>query len=175
MKLLHRFSYCILFSILFTGILAGCASGSKKEAASPLSTLGWDATKDTMISAEGTDYSTYDSVYGGTTYTYAKAYEGHDGTIKYMFNDAGALMCIAWTCSFEQDDDLIALYEDIHASLEDAHGESGYNTSNSTSYGDVWYLDSGDIIISTMMTSSNKALQYSYLNPAVSNSSNSDQ
>ena len=46
-----------------------------------------------------------------------------------------------------------------------AHGESGYNTQKETNYGDVWYLEDGNIIISTMVTDSQKALQFAFLSP----------
>ena len=66
---------------------------------------------------------------------------------------------------------LVSLYDEINTYTLDKFGESGYNPQNSTNYGNVWYREEGNIIISTMLTSTNKALQYAYLNPVVSSDS----
>ena len=44
----------------------------------------------------------------------------------------------------------------------------GYSAEHQTNYGGVWYRDNGDIILSVMITSETKALQFSFLSPAVS-------
>jgi len=155
-----------------------CAcSGSNTETAdttpteiAPFSEATWTSSVNDISILEGNTASTYDSVYGGTTYSYPKEYNGKTGTIKYMFDDKEALMCIAWAYGSKDENELYALYDEINHSVNDLYGESHYNAdSNTTNYGNVWHLDSGDIILSTMITSDNKALQYAYLNPAVSN------
>lgn len=146
--------------------LTGCgskASGTLPDC--PFSELKWASSVKDMEKIEGGDYETYDSVYGGTTYTYDKEYQGVTGTVKYMFDDKKHLACIAWAYGSESADELYRLYETIHADVEKKHGTSGYNTEKETNYGDVWYLEDGNIIISTMVTNSQKALQFAFLSP----------
>lgn len=146
--------------------LTGCGSkASSTLPECPFSELKWASSVKDMEKIEGSDYETYDSVYGGTTYTYAKDYQGVTGTVKYMFDDKKHLACIAWAYGSESEDELYRLYETIHADVETAYGESGYNTEKETNYGDVWYLEDGNIIISTMVTNSQKALQFAFLSP----------
>lgn len=157
---------CIFLSLLMVLSLTGCGSRASTTLPDcPFSELKWASSVKDMEQIEGTDYETYDSVYGGTTYTYAKEYQGVAGTVKYMFDDRKRLACIAWAYGSENADELYGLYETIHADVVSAHGESGYNTQKETNYGDVWYLDDGNIIISTMITESQKALQFAYLSP----------
>ena len=87
------------------------------------------------------------------------------GTVKYMFDQDEKLASIAWAYGSDDADELYKLYDTIHADVVAAHGESGYNTQKETNYGDVWYLEDGNIIISTMVTDSQKALQFAYLSP----------
>lgn len=162
----------ILLSLIITCcfLLPGCASSkasaSKTQIEIPFSTLTWDSTTDDMLALEGSGYRTYKSTYGGTTYTFAKEYNNKNGTIKYMFDGNNKLMCIAWAYGTDDADELAALYKDIDASVRQKYGDSGYQTDKNTNYGGAWYLDNGHIVISTMVTAENKALQYSYINPA---------
>lgn len=157
-----------LFSILF---YAAC--GSKKAETGlndcPFTEIEWDNTAEEIFATEGKNPSSYDSVYGGTCYTYPKEYEGHSGTVKYMFDDQERLMCIAWTYTAKDSDELSALYDDISTAVNEQYGESGYDADNPGNSGNVWYLESGDIVLSVMRTSETNALQYAYLHPLVSN------
>lgn len=164
------FTLCLTLSFS-AALLCGC--GSKETAVlpdCPFSDLKWASSVKDMEKAEGTDHETYDSVYGGTTYTYDKEYQGVSGTVKYMFDEDEKLASIAWAYGSENADELYQLYEAIHADVVAAHGESGYTTEKETNYGDVWYLEDGNIIISTMVTDSQKALQFAYLSPERSTS-----
>lgn len=136
----------------------------------PFSELKWDATPDDVFALEGDKYETYDSIYNGVTYSFTKSYLDNPGTIKYMFDDKNALMCIAWTYSGDINDlePLQALYDTIHSSLVSKYGESGYHNGGSTSSGDVWYMETGNVLVATMITNDATALQYSYLHPDVS-------
>ncbi len=150
------------------------ADDSPKEVAvAPFSEAAWTSSVNDMEVLEGKaagETSSYKSIYGGTTYSYPKEYLGREGTIKYMFDDKDALMSLAWAYGSEDENELYTLYDEINQSVNDVYGESGYHAnSNASNYGNVWYLASGDIVLSTMITSDNKALQYAYLNPAVSN------
>lgn len=177
--LLRYFTLSQFLSIL---IVLLCACGAPEDASvspehsedsvAPFTDLSWSASTEDMIAAEGRDYETYPSVYNGTTYTYPKQYLGKDGTVKYMFDENGALMSAAWAFSSENIGVLQDLYNEINASVNASFGESGYNADGTNSvgnYGNVWYLEQGDIVLSTMITSEAKALQYAYLHPSVSN------
>ncbi len=148
-----------------------CVYGAAQSAspAAPFSPAGWEADSNKVIALSNNRYDTYDSVYGGLCYTFPQQYQGRDGTIKYMFDDRDKLMSVAWAYTTPDQDELFALYEQLHAEIEAVYGASGYNSDTGTSAGDVWYLEDGDIIISVMNTPSNKALQYAYLHPDVSN------
>lgn len=167
MKHLRSIVTVVLTLTLVSSVLAGCSS-SKRAAEFPFTKITWDDTIDDVVELEGTSDNTYDSIYGGTTYAYPKEYLDLKGTVKYMFDADEKLMCVAWVYSADLNDDLKEPYDTIHDKLEKAHGESGYNTENPTNYGSVWYLDEGNIILSAVTTDTQKALQYSYLNPAVS-------
>lgn len=157
---------CIFLALLAALSMTACGSKASTTLPDcPFSELKWANSVKDMEKAEGKEYETYDSVYGGTTYTYDKAYQGVTGTVKYMFDDKKRLACIAWAYSSESADELYQLYETIHGEIESVHGDSGYNTNKETNYGDVWYLDDGNIIISTMVTETQKALQFAFLSP----------
>lgn len=155
------FAFCTLFT--------GCSSTAKSASGQieiPFSKMTWDSTLNDVLSYEDSPYQTYDSTYGGTTYTFDKKFNDKDGTVKYMFDENKKLMCIAWAYGTDDADELDALYKDIEASVRDRYGDSGYQADTATNYGGAWYLDNGHIVISTMITAENKALQYSYINPA---------
>lgn len=159
---------CSLCLTLFFAAALFCGCGSKKSEAlpdCPFSELKWESSVKDMENVEGTDHETYDSVYGGTTYTYDREYQGVPGTVKYMFDQDDKLASIAWAYGSDDAEELYKLYDTIHADVVAAHGESGYNTQKETNYGDVWYLEDGNIIISTMVTDSQKALQFAFLSP----------
>lgn len=166
-KKLFRLCTVLLFT---TALLFGCGSNSSTMPDCPFSDLKWSSSVKDMEKAEGTGHETYDSVYGGTTYTYGKEYQGVSGTVKYMFDEDEKLASIAWAYGSDDADELYQLYETIHADVVAAYGESGYNTQKETNYGDVWYLKDGNIILSTMVTNSQKALQFAYLSPEQSTS-----
>lgn len=166
-----KHSLLTVFFLIFVFTSAVSCGRKEKDPASicPFAEVYWDDTSDDILQREGSDYSTYDSVYGGTCYTFPKEYEGCRGTVKYMFDGEGRLMCAAFAYGCESEDELLALYESIHTFVNDTYGESGYSANHPGNYGDVWYLESGDIVLTTMLTSENKALQYAYLHPLVSN------
>lgn len=162
--------FFILVCLLFTaaGLSACGASAGARGADCPFSHFVWSSSAEDIIAEEGENYGSYDSVYGGVCYTYPKEFEGLMGTIKYMFDGNGSLVSMAWAYSSDSQEELLDLYERIYASVSAVYGESGYHAGHQTNYGGVWYRENGDIILSTMLTSENKALQYSYLSPAVS-------
>lgn len=165
-KSFFTISICIIF--LFSAVACGAKDNAPKPVC-PFSELTWSATFDELISCEGNNFSTYDSVYGGTCYTYSKEYDGRQGTIKYMFDSEERLMCIAWAYGCSNEDELLSLYDSISDSVNELYGESGYAADHPGNYGNVWYLETGDIVLTTMITAENKALQYAYLHPLVSN------
>ena len=158
----------LLTALLLLCALTACGQDKKPAFDCPFTELNWDSTTEDMTAAEGENYSTYDSLYGGLCYTYPKEYEGHSGTVKYMFDAENRLMSVAWAYSAETAEELEALYETISAATVEQYGESGYDAGGVGNYGGVWYRENGDIILTTMVTTENKALQYAYLHPLVS-------
>lgn len=167
---LSFFTILILISSIlsFTGCSNQTTDKTSQDIVCPFTSLSWDNTYDDMVALEGSDYKSYDSVYNGTTYSYSKEYLGMEGIIKYMYNEDEDLMCTAWVYSEGTNENLDELYSTIHTDLTASYGESGYDTKNSTNYGDVWYLEDGHIILSVMTTAQQNVLQYSYLSPEAS-------
>ena len=173
-------------TILVTSV-TGC---QKKEAAEcPFTTITWGNTLEDIIDLEGESKDTYDSTYKGTTYTYDKEYLGLDGTIKYMFDDKDKLVSIAWMYVSDDAEDVKDVYEKVHTEAESALGESNYqkdmkgNELNSklqdsqeelnaagmsTPFTDIWRQEDGNVILSAVLTSDTKAVQYTFLHPDVS-------
>lgn len=163
------FIFCC--ACLFFAIVVTACGDTKKEPkpVCPFTDIGWEASVEEVISAESGEFSTYDSVYGGICYNFTKEFEGREGTVKYMFDEKERLLCMAWACSCKDDEELLSLYETINSSVNSLYGESGYSADHPGNYGNVWYLEEGDIVLTTMNTSELKALQYAYLHPLVSN------
>lgn len=165
---MYKKMFCLsAILILFLFTLVACGNTKKTPAVqSPFSELTWSSTVDDMVEIEGKDYDTYDSIYGGISYTYPKVFNEKSGTVKYMFDDKNQLMCIAWAYSCKDVEELDAIYTTINNSVNNLYGESNYNTDKDTNYGNVWRLEEGNITLSALVTSSNKAIQYAYINPA---------
>lgn len=165
MKKFHLTAIVICLTLM-TFVITACSSAKETPALQcPFSELNWNSTVSEMESHEGESTDTYKSVYGGICYTYPKTFNEKSGTIKYMFDDKDKLMCIAWAYDSKDEKELQALYHDINKTVNDTYGESNYNTDKETNYGNVWYLEDGHIVLSTMITDSNKALQYAYISP----------
>lgn len=170
MKQLHRLFSFLFVLTLFSAFAAGC---QKKEPECPFTTITWENTLEDIISLEGKEGETYDSVYGGMTYTYPKKYKEWDGTIKYMFNEEDKLVSLSWMYEAKDSEDLTDIYEQIHTEAEDMLGKSGFKFNSEqfadlASPGDVWYLDTGNVILNSVDASDAKLLQYTFLHPDVS-------
>ena len=158
------FKKTIIFA-LFSIILCGC-SPTKTVLVCPYTDVAWETTPEQLSSAKGDCLSSYASTYGGMTYTYDGIYLNRAGTLKYMYDNQNTLKSIAWAYSSDSGEELLALYEEMHADIVAQYGESGYNTNSIGNYGDVWKMDSGNIILSVMITETNKALQIAYVYPS---------
>lgn len=157
--------FILLFPVLFALVLCACRKEESPAApVSPFSDSTWEYTVEDILAYEGSSSETYDSVYGGICYTYPKTYQEHQGTIKYMFDDKERLMCIAWACSADEAQELYDFYDLIEKDVNSQTGETG----SSSNTGCVWYRENGNIILSLMITSDLKAMQYAYLHPDVS-------
>lgn len=165
--------FFILAVFLILGILLFRFHGNKETGpASPFSDAVWQDTPENIIALEGDGYTTYDSVYGGTCYTYPHDYEDRQGTIKYMFNEEEHLMCVAWACAADEEQELYDLYHTIDESVNEKTTDEPDTTDKVSNTGHVWYRTEGNIILSLMITSDLKVLQYSYLHPDVSSTPN---
>lgn len=164
-------SHCFLtlaLILILTGLLSAC--GEKKAIDCPFTDLGWETTIDELFEAEGKCGEPYASTYGGLVYTYPASYMGYNGTIKYMYDENDVLMSVAFAYGSEQDaaleaEELKEFYDKLVEDIEKDHGKSDYDTDKPTNYGKVWELKEGHIILSVMLTESNKALQIAYVNP----------
>ncbi len=157
--------FILLFPVLFALVLCACRKEESPAApVSPFSDSTWEYTVEDILAYEGSSPETYDSVYGGICYTYPKTYQEHQGTIKYMFDDKERLMCIAWACSADEAQELYDFYDLIEKDVNSQTGETG----SSSNTGCVWYRENGNIVLSLMITSDLKAMQYAYLHPDVS-------
>ena len=156
--------------LIATLLVCGC---QKKKVECPFTTLSWGSTLEDVVELEGECEESYDSVYGGTTYTYPKEYAGLNGTIKYMFDDGERLVCLSWLYEGNDSEDLKSTYDKIHGEAEKMLGESGYQLNSekfaeAASPNDVWYMESGNVVLTMVDTGEVKALQYTFLHPDVS-------
>lgn len=165
----RRIFLCFILT-LFIASSTGC---QKKAAECPFATITWEDTLEDIMALEGDPAETYDSVYDGITYTFPKEYDGLKGTIKYMFDDKEKLVCLSWLYETDDSGDLAEVYDQLHAQVEEMLGESGFQFHSEqfadlTSPNDVWYLEGGNVILSTVDTSDLKVLQYTFKHPDVS-------
>ncbi len=154
-------------------LLTGC--GSKKTAQiAPFSEATWETTESDLATLEtGEEGESYPSMYYGQTHTYAKSYLDYDGTVKYMFDDKGALMGLAWTAVAESEAQYQEIYNKLKDTLKKQYGDST-DRSGTSNAGDAWYTDDGDIILIGSSTDKLKVIQCGYLNPVVSGEDNTD-
>lgn len=170
MKRTQRMISVLMILALFASMASGC---QRKEVTCPFTTITWNDTLDEIRELEGEPAESYDSVYGGTTYTFGKEYDGLKGTIKYMFNDEEKLVCLSWMYETDDSGDLKDVYDKLHSKAEDMLGKSGYKFKSDkfadmSTPGDVWYLDTGNVSLAAVDTSEVKAVQYTFLHPDVS-------
>lgn len=149
--------------LMICAVLYGCSKAEPLDC--PYTDLDWDTTEKELFEAKGDYLSSYNSTYGGTTYTYEGSYMDKNGTIKYMYDEDGVLMNVAWAYGSTDEDELLELYNKLYDNLEESYGESGYHTSEENNYGDTWEMKEGNILLSVMNTPNNKALQIAYVNP----------
>lgn len=158
-------SLLIFFLTVFVLISGSCRKNDVNLPISPFSDTTWNNTVEDILTYEGDDYTTYNSVYGGLCYTYPKSYENRQGTIKYMLDEEEHLKCIAFTFSAEDEQELFRFYESLEESI---NAKINFETDKTTNSGHIWYRKEGNVVLSLMITSDLKALQYSYLHPDVS-------
>lgn len=171
---IQKLCAAVLGFVLVAGsVLTGC--GSKKTAQiAPFSEATWETTESDLATLEtGAEGESYPSMYYGQTHTYAKNYLDHDGTVKYMFDDKGALMGLAWTAVAESEEQYQDIYNKLKDSLKKKYGDST-DRSGASNAGDAWYTDEGDIILIGSSTDTLKVVQCGYLNPIVSGEDNTD-
>lgn len=156
-----------LFTTFVIGIstLCGC---SEKEVTCPFTEFTWESTLEDIQEGSGELLNSYESIYDGMTYSYAKEYDGMEGTIKYMFDENNELMSMAWLYIPESDEDLENVYAKLCDETTDLYGESGFSSEQLGAKGEVWYLEDGNILVGVMSTGVNEAVQYQFFHPDVS-------
>ncbi len=163
-----------IFLFFILAVFAACLGGCQKKATScPFTTIAWEDTLEDITALEGEPAETYDSIYDGTTYTFPKEYGGLKGTVKYMFDDREKLVSMSWMYETDDSDDLAEVYDQLHGEATEMLGESGFQFRSEqfadlASPNDVWYLESGNVILSSVDTSEVKAVQYTFKHPDVS-------
>lgn len=156
----------LLLTTAFLSLL-GCSSAAR-EVTCPFTEITWESTLEDVQALEGELQDSYYSSYKGTTYVYEKEYLGLSGSIKYMFDDEEKLMSMAWLYLPESDEELEEVYADLVKQTNKLYGKSGFDSDMTTAKGEVWYLDSGNILIGVMSTGVNEAIQYQFFHPEVS-------
>ena len=81
MKHLRTFFSVSLIIVLAITALTGCKK-QPQAVKSPFTEMTWENSVEDVIAEEGDDYTTYESIYNGTTYEFAKNYLDQDGTVK---------------------------------------------------------------------------------------------
>lgn len=152
---------------LFLLSIIGC-SEQKEHVSVPFTEITWNSTLEEVQSKAGELLESYPSSYKGTTYVYAKSYDGMNGTIKYMFDADNHLKSMAWLYLPSSDQDLEDVYSKLVSQTTKWYGDSGFNSDLVTAKGEVWYLEEGNILIGVMSTGINEAIQYQYFHPDVS-------
>ena len=82
-----------------------------------------------------------------------------------MFDGEERLMCVAWTCAADEEQELYDFYSQIEESVDAITNEDKPDPDKPLTSGRVWYREEGNIILSLMITSDLKVLQYGYLHP----------
>lgn len=161
------FKKIVILMLLFSMILSGCAKKDSLDC--DFTDMNWENSIDDIMKYENSEYETYDSMYLGTTYTFPKEYLGKSGLIKYMTDDKDVLMNVSWLYVGDEENDVLNVYEALKNGLIQKVGEPTENTDNVNNYGEVWKLESGNIILTAVITSDGKMVQVGYMNPVVSN------
>lgn len=162
-KLRRTAALLLGLTLLSATLLSGCGKVAAIDC--PFTDLDWETTTEELFEAEGPCNEPYKSPYGGMVYSYPASYMGYDGTIKYMYDENAILMNVAFAYGSEDAEELKTFYDKLVSDVEKEHGKSSYDTDGTTNYGKVWELKEGHIILSVMLTNSNKALQIAYVNP----------
>ena len=162
MKNRKTIQYCLLAAaLIFALMLGGC--GRKNSFICPFSDVSWSVTPDKLVSDMGGPREVYASVYGGDTYVYDGDYLGNHGSVKYMFSEEGRLASMAWSLSDTDAAEIERIFNLINSSETKLRGENAFRSENDAANGSVWYLDSGDVLVSKISVNESSALQYAYI------------
>lgn len=160
----------ILILLAFTVMtISGCSRG-KASINCPFTELTWDCTTDDMMTAEGMEYDTYDSIYNGTTYTYEKEYLGNTGMVKYMYDDKGSLCNVSWSYTGDDADDVMSVYRAVCDEMNRLHGD-GKNDDGIGNFCEMWISDGGTVMANAVVTDDTKVMQIAYMSADVSKQS----
>ena len=162
-SIIHTIS---LLSLITAVALSGC-SQQRSDIGCPFSELSWDASYEEMVSLEGEQYETYDSIYKGTTYTYPKEYLGNPGMIKYMYDDTGKLCNVSWSYTGDDTDEVLTVYRAV---CDDTVNTRGLSTSDDGvgNYCEIWASENGTVMANAVITNDTKVMQIAYMSADVS-------
>lgn len=142
-------------------MLGGC--GRKNSFICPFSDVSWSVTPNKLVSEKGEPRELYASVYGGDTYVYDGDYLGNYGSVKYMFSKEDRLASMAWSMSGTDAAEIERVFDLINSSETKLRGENAFSSRNDATDGSVWYLNSGDVLVSKITVNESSALQYAYI------------
>lgn len=167
---MKRLRKSVILLFLIAMCLFICSCGRSKKAECPFTEITWENTLDEVLALEGEPLDSYPSTYSGTTYTFSKDFHDMSGTIKYMFDDNDRLMKYGVDYIFQSQKMIWKMFiKPFVTKLPRRMAESGFDSDMGTAKGNVWYLESGNIIVGVMSTGVNEAVQYQFLHPDVSN------
>lgn len=149
-----------LLLLIAATMLSFSACGKRDEINCPFSKAKWSWSVTEVTAAEGKPDEVIASIYGGDTFLYEKEYLGRNGTLKYMFSKDGKLASVAWAYVSDDAKDIENLESELTLYEENRIGNSSVSPENNTSAGNVWYLDNGDVLISTVAVNGSCGLQY---------------
>ena len=172
MKSVNR-SLSFLTALMLVLFLIGCgnAAAADNQSGCPFSNLAWDATVEDMTNLEGEQFETYDSIYQGTTYTYAKEYLGFTGMIKYMYDGDGRLCNMAWSYAGTDTEDVNKVYEAVCADTSTRFGESKTDDGVGN-LGQTWVTKTETIMVNAVMTNDTNVMQIAFMRADVSEQNN---
>jgi hypothetical protein len=157
-----------LIIVFLLTLLPGCGKQTGNEVIAPFSEATWNYTVYDVKEMAGGDYTTTDSIYGGDCYILPGTYMDYEGSIKYMFDEDDALVCVAFAYTDSDPGSVSTLYEKISSEVTAAYGEGTHTAEHSSNSGDKWIRDEGNILLVVLSTDYSSALQYSYLHPSIS-------
>lgn len=148
-------------------MLAACGQKTELSTVAPFTEAVWESTVEDIITAEGTEYETTVSVYGGDSYIFPKKYLNYDGYVQYMFDGNKALVGVAWFYIGDSKSTASEMYEAIKAETNSLFGKEESLMDSDYYGGNKWSLDDRSVLLVTFSQDDEHAVQISYISSSV--------